>query len=660
MKNIPIIAKFLSVMGIFGVFAVAVAVYSTSQMRGIDNAYTALMAGNAAATIDIARANRNLESARSDIGDLMIANTPAENDAAKTAMATAEQTFSNYMDKAAAAAPAFAADIGTLKSQGLDVVDNQCGGAIAAGLKATATADIISSQQMYLDDCSPKFLPLAAAMIAENDKISAVTSQQDDALTGVTDNTIDITYAAIVGGLVLVMLLGFFTIRAWVVTPVKSLQSIMGRLAGGDFKTDVAGADRRDEVGGMARAVQVFKDAGLEKIRLEGEAAAARQRAAEERQRVEAEREAASKQLAFVVDSLAAGLEKLSGGDLLFRLATPFNGAYETLRSDFNTAMNTLQETMKSIANNTQGVRSGAAEITQASDDLSRRTEQQAASLEETAAALDQITATVRRTADGVKEARDLASTAKSDAQHSSEVVRETVGAMNGIEGSSKQIGNIIGVIDEIAFQTNLLALNAGVEAARAGDAGRGFAVVATEVRALAQRSADAAKEIKALISASGQQVDSGVKLVGETGKALGRIVEQVEKLNVLVADIAASAQEQATGLNQVNTAVNQMDQVTQQNAAMVEQATAASHSLSGEAEELSRLVGQFQIGQVANMRAPVRAPAAKALPAKQAAPARRASPPPANRVVAFARNAASTSGGGVTFGEPSEDWAEF
>jgi methyl-accepting chemotaxis protein len=282
----------------------------------------------------------------------------------------------------------------------------------------------------------------------------------------------------------------------------------------------------------------------------------------------------------------------------LFRLTNAFSSDYEKLRGDFNAAMETLQVTMQSIATNTQGVRSGAGEITQASDDLSRRTEQQAASLEETAAALDQITATVRRTAEVANEARDLVSTAKADAEHSGVVVRDTVQAMSSIESSSRQIGNILSVIDEIAFQTNLLALNAGVEAARAGDAGRGFAVVATEVRALAQRSADAAKEIKALISVSGQQVDVGVKLVGETGQALGRIVAQVSQLNGLVAELAASAKEQSTGLGEVNAAVNQMDQVTQQNAAMVEQATAASHGLAHEAEELARLVGQFHIGQ--------------------------------------------------------------
>jgi methyl-accepting chemotaxis protein len=303
---------------------------------------------------------------------------------------------------------------------------------------------------------------------------------------------------------------------------------------------------------------------------------------------------------AKVGETVGVALTALAEGNLTARIGDDIPEDFVRLRHDFNAAAETLQGTMKAIAVNAQGVHSGAGEITQASDNLSRRTEQQAASLEETAAALDQITATVRKTAEGANEARSTAAAAKTDAERSGEVVRETVYAMSGIEASSKQIGNIIGVIDEIAFQTNLLALNAGVEAARAGDAGRGFAVVATEVRALAQRSADAAKEIKTLISASSQQVDAGVKLVGETGKALGRIVEQVAKLNGLISDIAASAQEQATGLNQVNTAVNQIDQTTQQNAAMVEQLTAASHSLAEEADELARLVGQFRIGEIA------------------------------------------------------------
>jgi methyl-accepting chemotaxis protein len=236
-------------------------------------------------------------------------------------------------------------------------------------------------------------------------------------------------------------------------------------------------------------------------------------------------------------------------------------------------------------------------EIASAADDLARRTEQQAASLEETAAALEEITATVKNTSEGATYAQKVVSQAKMDADKSGEIVQQAIIAMSGIEKSSQQIGQIIGVIDEIAFQTNLLALNAGVEAARAGDAGRGFAVVASEVRALAQRSAEAAKEIKGLISTSTTQVVQGVNLVGETGKALGRIVTEVNEINGIVFDISAQAQEHASGLQQINIAVNQMDQMTQQNAAMVEQTTAAAHALSQQGAELIRLIGQFETG---------------------------------------------------------------
>ncbi len=324
-----------------------------------------------------------------------------------------------------------------------------------------------------------------------------------------------------------------------------------------------------------------------------------------------------------VIEGLNTALKALADGNLTARITDRVSEKFAVLAENFNASMVRLQDTMASIASNAEGVHATAAEVTQASDNLSQRTEQQAATLEQTAAALDQITATVRKTAEGANDARHLVANAKQDAESSATVVHDTVTAMNGIENSSKQISNIIGVIDEIAFQTNLLALNAGVEAARAGDAGRGFAVVATEVRALAQRSADAAKEIKALISSSGQQVQAGVKLVADTGKALGRIVEQVAKLNDLIAEIAASAREQATGLDQVNNAVNQMDQVTQQNAAMVEQTTAASHSLAHEADALSRLVGQFKVDRTSApplaRPAPSRAPMAKATAKKGA-----------------------------------------
>ncbi|WP_334162335.1 methyl-accepting chemotaxis protein [Phenylobacterium sp.] len=436
-----------------------------------------------------------------------------------------------------------------------------------------------------------------------------------------------------------------------VARPVVDMTEAMRRLAGGDNTVDIPGMGRRDEIGEMAGAVQTFKDQALEKLRLEGMSAEQAKAVEEERQRNEAAKAEAARQQQKVVDGIADGLEKLAAGDLVFRLNEPFAAEYEKLRADFNGAMGQLQETMKVITSNTRGLRSGADEITQAADDLSRRTEQQAASLEETAAALDEITATVRKTAEGANHARDVVSTARADAERSGEIVSQAVAAMSEIEKSAGQISQIIGVIDEIAFQTNLLALNAGVEAARAGDAGRGFAVVASEVRALAQRSADAAKEIKTLISASTAQVEQGVALVGETGEALNRIVEQVADITGVVSEIAASAHEQATGLHQVNTAVNQMDQVTQQNAAMVEQSTAASHSLAQETEELARLISRFQVGQE-TAAASVRRPAPAARPA---APVAR----PAMKTV----STHAAGGGALRAPQPAADqdsWEEF
>ncbi|MBY3175412.1 PAS domain-containing methyl-accepting chemotaxis protein [Rhizobium leguminosarum] len=298
------------------------------------------------------------------------------------------------------------------------------------------------------------------------------------------------------------------------------------------------------------------------------------------------------------VDELASSLQAMSGGDLTQEVRTLFTPALEKLRTDFNATVSKLRGAMQTVAENATGIAAGAQQIRSASDDLSKRTEQQAASVDETAAALEEITTTVADSSNRAQEAGQLVRRTRENAEHSGAVVRSAIDAMGKIEKSSAEIANIIGVIDEIAFQTNLLALNAGVEAARAGDAGKGFAVVAQEVRELAQRSAKAAKEIKELITASNEHVKSGVALVGETGKALDEIVAQVQQVNGNVLAIVESSKEQATGLKEINTAVNTMDQGTQQNAAMVEESTAAAHSLAREADALFQLLGQFNIGR--------------------------------------------------------------
>ena len=303
-----------------------------------------------------------------------------------------------------------------------------------------------------------------------------------------------------------------------------------------------------------------------------------------------------------------ANMAQLASKDFEHAIDMPFEPMFEPLRRDFNAVQGTLNQTLSQISHSVELVSSGGKEISAASEDLSHRTEQQAASLEETAAALGAVTETVRKTAAGARQARAVVAEAGGDAQKSGEIVERAVAAMSRIEKSSTQINQIIGVIDEIAFQTNLLALNAGVEAARAGEAGRGFAVVASEVRALAQRSAEAAKEIKGLISASSTEVGAGVKLVAETGDALTRIIAKVEQINALIASIASGAEEQSNSLHEVNAAVNQMDQAVQQNAAMAEQANAASRSLVQTAEELAEAISGFRLGQAGGARSQRRA----------------------------------------------------
>jgi len=404
-------------------------------------------------------------------------------------------------------------------------------------------------------------------------------------------------WATIIGSIMIAMLslVLFVAFAISLSKPISKLTIAMNRLARGDLDTDVD-PGRSDEIGAMAKAVQVFKDnaLALKQAALDREYLEAASDA--ERLRNEAQKQKLAQEQDHVVQALAHGLVRLSEGDLTTQIDGGFAAEYRKLQDDFNAAVGRLQQTMTVIAGTTQEIRAGTVEIAQASDDLSRRTEQQAASLEETATSSGEITSRVQSTAATAKRLSEIVAEARSSAEKSGAIVSDAVTAMSDIESSSQQIGRIIGVIDEIAFQTNLLALNAGVEAARAGDAGRGFAVVASEVRALAQRSAEAAKEIKGLISMSMTQVDQGVSLVGMTGEALEQIVKQIAELNSLVSIITTDAHEQAAGLHQVNTAVGHMDQMTQQNAAMVEQATAAAHTLADRAGDLDHLVGGFKL----------------------------------------------------------------
>lgn len=380
-------------------------------------------------------------------------------------------------------------------------------------------------------------------------------------------------------------------------TLAKEKGSVWSRLCKGESITGKFLVDAGDEkygtIEGAFSPVQ-GKSGDIIRILLVGNDITAAQRQMEE---AEATRLELERGQAEVVDALRVGMHHLSEGDMTAEITGTFQPEYEQLRNDFNNAVGRLREAMLGVVDNAESIRGEASDISNAADELSRRTERQAATLEETAAALDELTVSVRSAADGAEQANQVVSDAKANAESSGAVVKEAVEAMGKIQASSNQISRIISVIDDIAFQTNLLALNAGVEAARAGEAGRGFAVVASEVRALAQRSSDAAKEINDLISESGQHVKRGVDLVGRAGEALGEIFESVSNISTHVSEIAASSNEQSSSLVEINIAVNQLDQVTQQNVAMFEETTAASHALTREAEALSETMSKFKTG---------------------------------------------------------------
>lgn len=406
--------------------------------------------------------------------------------------------------------------------------------------------------------------------------VIAIEQDRQELLAPVVRDRNILTIASLLGAAVMSIFGWLFAGR--ITRPLARICRNMDAVSSGNLDTDVPDANRGDEIGEIGKTLVSMQE-DLQQARI----------AEEHRAELQQEQQ-------IVVENLSAGLVRLSEGDFTLPIEQVFSGEHEKLRLNYNQTIETLSGTVSQVIDASSSIRNGATEISRASDDLSNRTESQAATLEETAAALDELTASVKSAADGARSVEATMDEAKKEAENTGEVVQSAVAAMTEIEQSSDHIGQIISVIDDIAFQTNLLALNAGVEAARAGEAGKGFAVVASEVRALAQRSSDAAMEIKTLISDSSKQVERGVDLVGKAGDALNNIVERVSHISKLVSGIAEGAVEQSTGLNEINTGVTQLDQVTQQNAAMVEQATAAGHLLSADSTQLAQLVSRFSI----------------------------------------------------------------
>ncbi|MGO8035948.1 methyl-accepting chemotaxis protein [Rhizobium leguminosarum] len=414
-----------------------------------------------------------------------------------------------------------------------------------------------------------------------------------------------LTQSAITAMAVVAFLLAM---RSLVGRPIRVISERISALQKGDLVSPVTYRENGDEIGFLARALEVFRHEAIAKV--EREQAAAEQSASldAERARNALLTEEASNTQRLVMNALANALEGLAAGDFSIHLAD-VGPEFDKLRQDFNNMVDAVAAALTEIKTASVAVETGSSELATSADQLARRTEQQAAALEQTAAALDEVTTTVRTSSQRAENAGQLVEETKRSAHVSATVVRDAIGAMDRIQTSSSQIGRIIGVIDEIAFQTNLLALNAGVEAARAGEAGKGFAVVAQEVRELAQRSANAAKEIKNLINVSGQEVAAGVGLVNETGDALLKIEEQINRISDSIASIVQSYREQATGLQEINSAINQMDQTTQQNAAMVEETNAACHELLSQGRLLQDSAGRFVVGaSAASQPRPVQA----------------------------------------------------
>jgi methyl-accepting chemotaxis protein len=641
LKNLKIKTKFLMAIAILGVISLAGLLFVTQRFSAANDSYSHFLLNESNAATFGPRGAAGMWTATTWLSRALVQDPQSD----------AFKDFSGRFGKEFAGARDRLAQIPGIVPSRQAAIDELIAGAdrlkaVGDGLLAAHAAGDAARVGALSADLDKAIVELSPKFGANNGAMAELIKNGADTLSAEVSSTIRFAIIGMLAGIVIAVVVAMTIAQKGVTAPMARLRERMASLAAGETASEIEGLDRKDEIGQMAEAVAVFRDNALERQRLEQEAEDNRSLSEQERHDRETAKTREAAEVRFAVENLATALNQLSDGNVSYRIEQPFTAALDGVRNDFNASASKLQAALEHVAENARSIEAGSAEIKSAADDLAKRTEQQAASVEETAAALEEITTTVKDAARRAQEAGALVARTRQGAEKSGEVVQSAVSAMEQIEKSSGEIGNIIGVIDDIAFQTNLLALNAGVEAARAGEAGKGFAVVAQEVRELAQRSANAAKEIKALITASNEQVQNGVHLVGETGKALQTIVGEVQEINRNVNAIVESAQEQSSGLQQINTAVNAMDQDTQKNAAMVEEQTAASHGLARDVASLNALLAQFKLSVQAGKPA-VRV--AKPDEAPAASPAR-----------ALGRKLAGAFSGNAAVAVKNDNWEEF
>ena len=624
--NVKILYKVLACFVLFALVIAGAIWFATSRMATIDDTYSEIVAHDVAGAVNASRAIAAMQSFRLANWRIIGETEEAAIQSAVKETKKSVDTLHSFLDTAKKESPKFAPQLGAVQ-QKFDAVlpewaEVEKHGAANDNAAAAQLADKLAPQ---MDEIRQQLADIADAM---NKEMNA----HSDATSDVTDQTILTTRVSIGVAMAIVFAIAVMLTHLGITKPMRNLVGVLQRMAKGE-NLEVPGIRRKDEIGETARSVEGIKLMLAEKARQEAEAKAAQDQAAEEqRQKVEEERRrnaeaeaATAEATAQAVKALGYGLGKLSEGDLTVHLHDGFTEKNRQLKDDFNATIGKLKETIESIVGSTREVTNASAEIATSTTDLSQRTEEQAASLEETSASMEEIAATVKKNAENAQAANTSTGKAREVADRGGEVVAKAVSAMAEIEASSGKIADIITVIDEIARQTNLLALNAAVEAARAGDAGRGFAVVASEVRTLAQRSSQAAKDIKDLITNSNGKVHEGVELVNQAGGALSGIVGAIKEVADLVAEIASASREQASGVEEINKALAQMDEATQQNSALVEENAATAKALEDQSRAMDQRVSFFRLaaGAAAGGSAAAAAEVAAPKPQIAAAPKR-------------------------------------